>query len=308
MILQTGLRTDIPAFYTPWLLNRLRAGFALVRNPYNPSLVTRYSLSPDVVDVICFCTKNPAPMLPHLGALRGYAGQVWFVTVTPYGPEIEPHVPPKGQVLDAVRALARAVGPECVIWRYDPIFLDAAYPVERHVQAFARFCAALEGATHTCVISFLDLYEKTRRNFPQGRAVPPAQQAALAAAFVPIAARHGIRVKACAEGQALARFGVDCTGCMTLQTYETALHAALRPPKGWSRRAGCSCLLGNDIGAYNTCGHLCRYCYANYDATTVRRNMRLHDPASPMLAGALQPGDKIHTASQQSWLDLQLHF
>ena len=72
MILQTGMRTDIPAFYTPWLLNRLKAGFVLVRSPYAPGKVTRYSLSPSVVDLIGFCTKNPRPMLPHLDALRVY--------------------------------------------------------------------------------------------------------------------------------------------------------------------------------------------------------------------------------------------
>ena len=98
MILQTGFRTDIPAFYSAWFANRLRAGFVLVRNPYDPRSVTRYAINPDVVDLIGFCTKNPAPMLPRMELLRPY-GQYWFVTITPYGPEIEPHVPPKAQVL-----------------------------------------------------------------------------------------------------------------------------------------------------------------------------------------------------------------
>ena len=92
MIIQTGMRTDIPAFYHKWLLNRIEEGFVLVRNPYNPISVTKYSLSPDVVDLIVFCTKNPEPMLSHMDALQPY-GQYWFVTITPYGKEIEPHVP-----------------------------------------------------------------------------------------------------------------------------------------------------------------------------------------------------------------------
>ena len=167
MILQTGMRTDIPAFYTPWFLNRLRAGFVLVRSPYAPQRVTRYSLSPQVVDLIGFCTKNPGPMLPHLDALRPYAGQYWFVTLTPYGRDIEPNVPPKDQVLADIRALSAAVGPEAVAWRYDPILLDGTYTVERHLAEFARMAAALEGAVETCVISFLDLYKKVQRNFPR---------------------------------------------------------------------------------------------------------------------------------------------
>lgn len=96
MILQTGFRTDIPGFYSAWFANRLRAGFVLVRNPYDPQSVTRYAINPDVVDLIGFCTKNPAPMLPRMELLRPY-GQYWFVTITPYGPEIEPYVPPKAR-------------------------------------------------------------------------------------------------------------------------------------------------------------------------------------------------------------------
>ena len=103
MIINTGQRTDIPGFYSEWLANRLRDGSVMVRNPYNPAAVTRYRLSPDVVDLIGFCTKNPAPMLDHMELLAPYR-QYWYVTITPYGREIEPHVPDKGEVLRAFRA------------------------------------------------------------------------------------------------------------------------------------------------------------------------------------------------------------
>ena len=86
MIIQTGMRTDIPAFYSDWFANRLKEGFVLVRNPYNPSAVTRYELDPSVVDLIGFCSKNPAPMLKYMDLLKPY-GQYWFVTITPYGME-----------------------------------------------------------------------------------------------------------------------------------------------------------------------------------------------------------------------------
>ena len=127
MIINTGLRTDIPAFYTPWLLDRLREGFVLVRSPYAPTTLTCYRLDPAVVDLIAFCTKNPGPMLPHLGELRRYAGQYWFVTITPYGREIEPRVPEKRRVVADFRALSRAVGVDSVGWRYDPILLNETY-------------------------------------------------------------------------------------------------------------------------------------------------------------------------------------
>lgn len=310
MILQTGMRTDIPAFYTPWFLNRLKEGYVLVRSPYAPQRVTRYSLSPAVVDLVGFCTKNPGPMLPHLDALRPYAGQHWSVTLTPYGREIEPHVPPKAQVIENIRALSAAVGPAAVAWRYDPILLNGTYTEERHLAAFEQMAAALDGWVEVCVISFLDLYQKVQRNFPEARAVPAAARIRLGRAMAAIAKAHHMRLKACAEGNELAPYGVDCTGCMTMEVYEHALHARLTPPPGAVHpgRKECACYLGGDIGAYDSCGHLCRYCYANASPEAVRRNRRLHDPASPFLIGGPLPGDEVRDARQESWLDGQLHF
>ena len=305
MILQTGLRTDIPAFYTPWFLRRLEEGFVLVRSPYNPTLVTRYRLSPEVVDCIGFCTKNPAPMLPHLDVLSAY-GQYWFVTITPYGPDVEPRVPPKERVMADFRRLSAWVGPERVAWRYDPILLTDVYTAERHLSDFSAMCAALAGATDVCVVSFVDLYDKVKRNFPTVRAVPKETRLLLGREMASIAARHGIRLKSCCEGDELSPFGVDCSGCMTLATYEKALGCSLRAPKAASRSRECLCLLSCDIGAYNTCGHGCRYCYANYDEAAVRRCMAQHDPLSPLLTGHVQPGDRIVDAKQSSWRDGQL--
>ena len=305
MIINTGQRTDIPAFYSEWFLNRLKAGFVMVRNPYNPKSVTRYRLSPDVVDVIGFCTKNPAPMLPHMDLLKPY-GQFWYVTITPYGREIEPHVPNKLQVLESFRQLSGIVGPDSMGWRYDPVFISDTYPVERHIRAFEYMAKALSGCTHTAVISFIDLYEKTRRNFPEARPVSGDQRLTLGKAFVEIGKRYGMTIRPCAEGNELAEFGADCSGCMTVSMYEQAIHGRLKVP-GWTpARRECACYLSGDIGAYNTCSHLCRYCYANADAAAVHKNRRLHDPASPLLIGHLQPDDQIHEARQESWKDNQL--
>ena len=165
MILHTGMRTDIPAFYSQWFFKRLEAGYVLVRNPFDPSAVTRYTLSPDAVDLIGFCTKNPAPMLPRLDEVKAY-GQLWFVTITPYGRDIEPNVPPKEQVIDSFWQLSEALGSHRVAWRYDPILLNETYSIQRHLQDFETMAACLSGATDTCIISFIDLYEKVKRNFP----------------------------------------------------------------------------------------------------------------------------------------------
>ena len=77
MIINAGMRMDIPAFYSEWLLNRINEGFVMVRNPYNPSQVTRYNLSPEVVDPISFCTKNTAPMLPYINK----KGLIFFIKI-----------------------------------------------------------------------------------------------------------------------------------------------------------------------------------------------------------------------------------
>ncbi len=305
MIINTGQRTDIPAFYSEWFVNRLKAGFVLVRNPYNPASVTRYRLTPDVVDLIGFCTKNPAPMLPHLDLLRPF-GQYWYVTITPYGKDIEPRVPGKLQVLDSFKRLSDSVGIRRVGWRYDPVFISRDWPPERHLRAFEYMAKELSGYTRTAVISFIDLYEKTKRNFPEVRSVSPEDRLFLGKAMTETGRQYGMTVRPCGEGDELAQFGADCSGCMTVSMYEQALQQRLKVPRLQPARKECACYLGGDIGAYNTCGHLCRYCYANYDAGTVKANMKLHDPESPLLIGHLRPGDEVHEAKQESWIDPQI--
>ena len=305
MIINTGQRTDIPAFYSEWFCNRLREGFALVRNPYNPKSVIRYRLTPDVVDIIGFCTKNPAPMLPHMDLLEPF-GQYWYVTITPYGKDIEPHVPGKLQVVESFKRLSDIVGSHRVGWRYDPIFISESWPLDRHIRAFDYMAKELSGYTRTAVISFIDMYEKTKRNFPEVRSVSQEDRLMLGKAMVEIGRQYGMTIRPCAEGNELSQFGADCSGCMTIAMYEQALGQRLKVPRQQPARKECACYLGGDIGAYNTCGHLCRYCYANYDAGAVKANMKLHDPSSPMLIGHLQPDDTVHEAKQESWIDLQI--
>ena len=305
MIVNTGQRTDIPAFYADWFANRLREGYVCVRNPYQPDQVSRYVLSPTVVDLIGFCTKNPAPLFPYMDLLRNY-GQYWFVTITAYGRDIEPHVPDKRQVIESFQRLSRLVGIRSMGWRYDPILLSDRYTPEYHLRAFGKIAAALEGYTETAVISFIDLYPKVKRNFPEARQVPPEQRLALGKAMIAIAADHGMTLKPCAEGDALAAYGADCGGCMRIEDYERAIGKRLNAPKRKGARAACACYLSCDIGAYNTCRHLCRYCYANAEPAVVMAQSCLHDPRSPFLIGNYRPGDRIHDVPQRSWIDEQI--
>lgn len=304
MIINTGQRTDIPAFYAEWFANRLREGFVCVRNPFYPEQVSRYRLDPSVVDVIGFCTKNPAPMFRYMDLLEGY-GQFWFVTITPYGRDIEPNVPDKHRLLDDFRRLSDMVGTNAIGWRYDPIFLSECYTVDYHLRAFGQMAAALDGYTDTVVISFVDLYPKVRKNFPEALEVTREQRLELGKAIIGIASSHGMTVKPCAEGDELAPYGADCGGCMRVSDYERAIGRRLVVPKRKPARDACACYLSCDIGAYDSCRHLCRYCYANAEPEKVLARSRLHDPASPFLIGSYQDGDRIHDVVQRSWIDAQ---
>ena len=304
MIINTGQRTDIPAFYAEWFANRLREGFVCVRNPYDQNQVSRYRLDPFVVDVIGFCTKNPAPMFPYMDLLKDF-GQFWYVTITSYGRDIEPHVPDKHKLLEDFQKLSTKVGIDAVGWRYDPIFLSDRYTEEYHLHAFEQIASALDGYTRIAVISFIDLYPKVRRNFPEAREVTKEERLRLGKAMIEIARTHGMTVRPCAEGDELEAYGADCSGCMKISDYEKAIGKRLKAPKKSYARAACACYLSCDIGAYDTCRHLCKYCYANASPERVLANSRLHDPASPFLIGNYRDGDRIHDVPQESWADGQ---
>ena len=308
MIIQTGMRTDIPAFYSKWFLNRIKEGYVCVRNPYNPKQVTKYSLSPEVVDLIAFCTKKPLPMLPYMNVLKPY-GQYWFVTITPYGRDIEPNVPDKEKVMDDFKKLSDIVGVDSMGWRYDPILVDDKHSVEWHITEFEKMAGNLCGYTKSCVISFIDIYKKVERNFRGVREVSKKDRITLGKEFIKIAGKFGMTIRSCAEGDELTLYGADCSGCMTVNTFETALHVHLDVPKRKTnqRNGQCACLLGVDIGAYDTCGHLCKYCYANSNTRLVKENMKKHNPMSPFLLGESMPGDVVHEAKQESWIDHQFN-
>ena len=301
MIINTGCRTDIPAFYSEWLINRIKEGFVYVRNPYYKSQVTKYNLSPDVVDCLAFCTKNPEPMLKYLDELNVYK-QYWFVTITPYGKDIEPLVPDKEKVIESFKRLSEHIGVESIHWRYDPIFIGNGFDVKKHIEEFVKMAKKLKGYTKNVTISFLDLYEKVKRNAPNLR--PPTKEEAIeiGKAFAKIGNENDMVIHSCCEKTYLAEYGIDCKGCMSQEIIEKATGLKLKPPKRKNIRTECNCLMGNDIGAYNTCGHLCKYCYANANATLVRENMKKHNKVSPFLIGESEEGDKIVQVKQKSWL------
>ena len=299
------MRTDIPSFYSEWFMNRIREGKVLVRNPYFGEQVTEYELTPDKVDLLIFCTKDPAPMLKYIDELKDF-NMFWFVTITPYGKDIEPYVRDKQAILDSFMELSTKLDIRKVSWRYDPILITDKYNLEYHKEAFDMMAYELKGYTDNVVISFLDLYAKTLRNFPEAREVTYSEREFIGKNFAEIAAQYDIKVRTCLEGSELGKYGIETEGCMTKRILERAVGCSLNPPGEKNPRRDCDCITGRDIGAYNTCRHLCRYCYANYDEKTVMNNMREHDPKSPLLIGHIRPEDTIRKAEQHSFINGQI--
>ena len=302
MIINTGCRTDISAFYSKWLMNRIKEGFVLVRNPYYPSQVTKYNLSPDVVDCLAFCTKNPEPMFKYLDKLKNKYRQYWFVTITPYGKDIEPGVPDKKDLIENFKKLSKYIGVNSIGWRYDPIFIGNGFDVKKHIECFGKMAKLLNGYTHNCTISFLDLYEKVKRNAPNIKPPTDDEQVQIAKEFSKIGKENDMIIHSCCEKTYLSKYGLKCNGCMSQEIIEKSINCKLNPPKKKNLRTECNCLMGNDIGAYNTCGHLCKYCYANANKNLVINNLKKHNENSPFLIGGSESGDKITEANQKSWI------
>jgi len=295
MIISASRRTDIPAYYSDWFLNRVKTGYVYVRNPMNAHQISKISLSPEVVDGIVFWTKNPTPMLPKLDALKEYMYYFQF-TLNSYGADVERNIPSKNHVMiPAFQRLSDLVGPDRVIWRYDPIFLSGTYTVEYHTRYFEELAKRLFPYTRKCTISFLDFYRNTGKNMA---ALSPGkfsveQQAHLAESLAEIAQSYGLRIDTCAEGIALEQYGIEHARCIDDRLLGRLIQCPLDVKKDKNQRLACGCIESLDIGAYNTCCNGCRYCYANHSEGAVRINRGRHNPDSPLLIGEVGPEDKI---------------
>ena len=303
MILNTGTRTDIPAFFHKWFLKRIDEGFVLSKNPYN-NQIYKYNFDPKTVDCICFCSKNPKPLVRNLDNLSDYR-QFWFVTITSYGKDIEVNVPNYKKVIKTFKILSENLGANAVAWRYDSIFITEKYDLDFHIDRFGDMASQLHEYTSDCTISFIDLYQKVLRNFPQGREVTTEERLVIGKNFAEIADEYGIQMKTCVEGTLLDQFGFDSSGCMTQQVLEKSIGNNLKVPKGKYKNRECNCLMGRDIGLYNTCMHGCKYCYANSNMKLVKKNQKLHNPYSPLLIGDVKEDDVVKEVNEPSFIDAQ---
>ncbi len=295
MILSVSRRTDIPAFYSEWFINRIREGFLYVRNPMNQHQISRIALSPETVECIVFWTKNPAGLMEMLKDLKDYTYYFQF-TLTGYGKDIEPNLPDKEkELIPLFIRLSEKIGKEKVIWRYDPILFSKKYTMEYHINAFGEIAEKLSDYTEKAVISFIDFYKKTKRN-TAGLAIEEItdeNKMKLAQEIVRIASGYHLPVETCAEQIDLSSVGVSHGSCIDQKLIEKLAGYRLTGRKDKNQRKECGCLESIEVGTYHTCLNGCKYCYANFSEERVKENVKLYHPDSPILCGSIHLEDKI---------------
>ena len=290
MILFASGRTDIPAFYSNWFINRVKAGFVDVRNPFNQNLISRINFSD--VDLIMFCSKNPLPMIDKLKMLK--VPVLFHVTITPYSKDVEPNIPDKRLIIEGLKKLSLVLGIDNVVLRYDPIFLSDKYNVDYHIRAFDKLCKNLNGYVNKIIVSFMDEYKNVRsnKNILKYRTLTREDYKKIGEAFSKSAMDNGMSVQTCFEDNDLTEYGFVKGECLS---HELAYILTGKKFKSSNVRKEkkCECVQMVDIGDYNSCMHMCKYCYANYDEKAVSSNFERHDDNSSLLIGSVQSDDVI---------------
>ena len=290
MILNVSSRTDIIAFYTPWFINRLKEGFVDVRNPFYKYNVSRIYFSD--VDAFVFCTKNPMPILPYLHLLKKPI--LFHVTLTPYDRKVEPNVPKKSQVIASIKKLSTVLGKENIYVRYDPIFINDTYTANYHIKVFAKLMEHLDGYVSHVIVSFLDNYKNVQRNISvlKPKKITDDMYREIGLNFSKVAKEHNITVQTCCEEHNLIEYGFKKEDCISA-TLAYKLTGKTNFKYWKARGRNCKCIEMVDIGAYNSCRHYCKYCYANYNEEEINKNVLEHDINSSLLLGHLRSVDKI---------------
>ena len=294
MIISASRRTDIPAFFSDWFLNRIREGYVYVRNPMNPHQVSRISLAPEVVDCIVFWSKNPAPMAGKLKRLEEYLYYFQF-TLNAYGRDMEAHLPFLDDRIDTFIRLSEQLGRHRVIWRYDPVIVNGRYPLDWHRERFGYIADRLGSYTEKVTISFIDLYPKIAGAI-RGKDIHELshdRKVTLAESFAGIAHAHKLAIDTCAEDIDLDAFGIEHARCIDDRLVSRLLGCAVDVERDKNQRPACGCAASIDIGAYDTCSNGCAYCYANHSPNVRRRNLQAYHPDAPLLCSQVTELDKV---------------
>ncbi|MDF1493178.1 DUF1848 domain-containing protein [Caproiciproducens sp. CPB-2] len=302
MIINISGRTDIVNHYSDWMFRRFEEGYAFSRNSLFPNSVRRYELTPDQVDCVIFGSKNFAPVLDRIHTITERFHTYFYYTITAYGRDVEPGVPDIDTSIATLLRLAEIVGAKRIAWRYDPVLLTKKYTVARHLETFESMAKRLAGHVDRCIFSFVEMYKKHEVNFPELVPLREEDKDALARGLGAIAAKYGIPIQTCGPEENYAGYGIETSGCVTLDILGRANGIQFRKLKHRGFREGCHCIESRDLGALNSCPNGCKYCYANKNSQLPLENYRLHDPMSPLLIGRLKPTDRLEAGAQKSFL------
>lgn len=289
MIISASRRTDIPSYFGKWFVNRLKAGFVLIQNPYNALRLSKVLLSPDITDCIVFWTKNPAPMFNELDQITDLGYHYYFqYTLTPYGETWEHNLPSIEKRIESFYMLAEKLGKHRIVWRYDPIILNDTFSVQYHIEKFSFLCEKICHHADECIISFVDSY------FHNHNIVSPIsyeQMQIIGQVFSKIARSYSINLSTCAEKIDLQQYGIGHASCIDKKRIEKIVGCPIASKKDSGQRPECGCIESIDVGTYETCLNGCKYCYATKNPMRAKCNIRRHEPDSPMLIG--RPNDDM---------------
>lgn len=306
MIISASYKTDIPAFYGEWFMNRLQAGYCKVVNPYNRQL-NHVNLQPDKVDGFVFWTKNIGPFTKHLPEvqLMGFPFIIQH-TINSYPRALEKAVIKKETAIEQVRRISDRFGPRVCVWRYDTIINSSVTPREHHLETFSQTARALEGAVDEVVISFARFYQKTQRNMRIAGeengfvwSDPDDEwKNSLAIELASIAASHQIKLTVCGQPQRPSATCDEAHCVDAIRLSEIASRPLDADIKG--NREGCACFKACDIGEYDTCPHGCVYCYAVRNQSLASRRYRQHDPLGETLCPQSRPTESPTPAENKN--------
>ena len=284
MILSIDFRTDIPAFYSEWLINRFDEGYVYFRNPAYPNTIHKIILDKQHIEGIMWCSKDYLPILHDLKNITDKFPSIFHYTITGYGKDIEPNVPNLDQSIYTFKELSMRYGKEKVIWRFDPIFYCKDFGETQTLNRFENICKELHNYTDRVVVNFVSPYEKVKRHLPEMVTMQPLMKKILLLNMYGICQKYNFKLQTCGNGLQFKDLqGIEVTGC--LDEHALNLMGIYPKPKHNATEWGCLCYPNTCIGEYNTCLHKCKYCYASADFDKCDENFKKHDPKSPLLIG-----------------------